>query len=244
MTWTQVLSSGTPRTLAVLGAMTVAPAFGFANDSTPDFQYDPVEHWAARVLLWVLVASLIVVAYLIIRARQGRMTGRRANSLLVVGVILLPSFSVATGLVLVFTRAERVEFCASCHGVMQDYVDDMSNSEGTGLAAIHFAEQYIPSNQCYECHTSFGLFGTVKAKVHGVEEVLRYYSGRYSKPLEMWQPYSNADCLKCHARSRTWLKVDAHTADDAKVDLFVDRVSCMDCHEPGHRVAALWETAS
>jgi len=215
------------------------PAAAVAAESPRDFQYDPVEHWAATVLLWVLLASIVVATYLIIRAGRGRLTGVRANGLLVIGAILLPSFSVAVGMVLVFARAEKVDFCASCHGVMQDYVDDMKNDQGTGLAATHFAERYIPSNQCYECHTSFGLFGTFKAKMHGVEQVFRYYSGRYSDQVSMWQPYSNADCLKCHARSRTWLTVDAHTEDGAKDELFEDRVSCMECHEPGHVVNAL-----
>jgi hypothetical protein len=163
---------------------------------------------------------------------------------LVVGAVLLPSFAVATGMVLVFARAERVEFCATCHGAMQDYVDDMIDPRGTGLAATHYAERHIPANQCYECHTSFGLFGTVKAKVHGVEQVLRYYSGRYDKPVEMWQPYSNGDCLKCHAGSRSWLAVTAHVSDGAKRDLFEDRVSCMECHASGHRLAARSEAIS
>jgi cytochrome c nitrite reductase small subunit len=137
---------------------------------------------------------------------------------------------------LVFVRAGSVEFCASCHLVMQPYVEDMRNPEGTGVAAVHFANQYIPGDQCYECHTSYGLFGTVEAKLHGIGEVVRYYTRTYREPIEMWQPYSNRDCLKCHAGSRKWLAVDAHTDDDMQGRLFADHTSCMSCHDPGHNV--------
>jgi len=119
---------------------------------------------------------------------------------------------------------------------MQPYADDMSRPDGTDLAAVHFVNRYIPTNQCYECHTRYGLFGTVKAKIRGMGEVFRYYSGTYDLPIEMWEPYSNGDCLKCHGESRKWLAVEPHTAGDTAAQLFEDRLSCMTCHEPGHRV--------
>jgi nitrate/TMAO reductase-like tetraheme cytochrome c subunit len=119
---------------------------------------------------------------------------------------------------------------------MQAYADDMNDPEGTGIAAVHFANQYIPGNQCYECHTSYGLFGTVEAKLHGIGEVYRYYTQTYNQPIEMWRPYSNSDCLKCHANSRKWLSLDAHTDEDMQEQLFDDRTSCMSCHDPGHNV--------
>ena len=150
--------------------------------------------------------------------------------------MILPSFSVATGMLLVFIRAGSVEFCASCHHVMQAYADDMTDPEGSGIAAVHFANRYIPGNQCYECHTSYGLFGTFEAKLHGIGEVYRYYTKTYNQPIEMWRPYSNRDCLKCHANSKKWLSLDAHSGGDTRAQLFDDRTSCMSCHEPGHRV--------
>ena len=48
---------------------------------------------------------------------------------------------------------------------MQVYVDDMLDSESESLAAVHYKNRYIPSNQCYDCHTSYGMFGTVEAKM-------------------------------------------------------------------------------
>jgi nitrate/TMAO reductase-like tetraheme cytochrome c subunit len=207
-----------------------------AADPAADFRFDPVEHWAARILTWALVAGAVLAAYALIAAIRDELKGVAGRSIMAVGVVILPSFSVTTGMLLVFVRAGSVEFCASCHHVMQDYEDDMKNPEGTGLAAVHYANQYIPGDQCYECHTSYGLFGSFEAKIHGIGEVYRYYTRTYDLPVEMWHPYSNRDCLKCHAGSRKWLTVDAHTDEDTQDRLFDDRTSCMSCHESAHNV--------
>jgi len=219
--------------LIALFGVTSAPLF--AEETVPDFQFDPVEYWAARILIWIVFLSLGVVGYALFKASRRQLTGVAGKGVLLVGVILLPSFSVATGMLLVFSRAERVEFCGSCHHAMATFVDDMTDPRSGGLAALHYRERYIPSNQCYECHTSYGLFGNAAAKFHGVGEVLRYYTGNYRSEITMWKPYRNGDCLKCHARSMTWLSVQAHTSEDAKLDMFEDRISCMDCHDSGHQ---------
>jgi nitrate/TMAO reductase-like tetraheme cytochrome c subunit len=215
----------------------------FARGPDPDFQHDPVEYWAARILAWVLSLAVILVAYTLVKAVRGRLVGVSGKALMLIAVVVLPSFSVTTGMLLVFTRAERVEFCASCHHVMQAFADDMTNPDGTGLAAIHFVNRYIPNNQCYECHTSYGLFGTVEAKIHGIGEVAKYYTGSYDLPVAMWQPYPNADCLKCHAESNKWLSVDAHTDEDTEQELFADLTSCMSCHDSAHQVEKSTEMA-
>lgn len=224
---------GAAATLALV--TTTAPAQEVR--AVANFQFDPVEFWAARILTWVALLTLAVIGYTLFRASKGRLTGPTGKALLLSGVVLLPSFSVGTGLLLVFARAERVEFCGSCHGAMADFVADMENTQGSGLAAVHYVNQYIPNHQCYQCHTSYGLFGTMEAKIHGVGQVLRYYSGSFEAPAVMWRPYPNADCLKCHARSRKWLAEPAHTDEAMKSDLFSDMISCMECHESGHEVS-------
>jgi hypothetical protein len=225
-----------PRRWAWAAVILAALARRAAAETLPDFQFDPVEHWAARILVWVLLVSLAAVGYILIRSLRGRLDGIAGKGLLIAGVVLLPSFSVATGMLLVFARAERVEFCGSCHKIMADYVADMTNPSGEGLAALHFKYQYIESNQCYECHTSYGLFGTLEAKMHGVGEVLRYYTGSYDLPLSMWNPYPNGDCLKCHARSSKWLAQEEHDRGEAKREMFDGTTSCMSCHDAAHNV--------
>ena len=208
-----------------------------AQETIPNFHFDPVEHWAARILTWSLLLSMLVVCYAMVRVYRGHTRGFVSRGLLVAGVILLPAFSVSTGMLLVFPRAERVEFCGSCHLALGPYVADMVDEENGGLAAVHYRYQYIASDQCYECHTSYGLFGTFAAKVSGVGQVLRYYTGAYESPLVLREPYSNADCLKCHAQSVKWLSRGEHTMEGIRQALYADEVSCMDCHARGHATA-------
>ena len=234
---------GTWRPTLAAALLVAHPDFLHAASPSPDFQHDPVEYWAARILAWALTLAVILVAYTLVKAVRGQLVGISGKALMLTGVVLLPAFSVTTGMLLVFTRAERVEFCASCHHVMQAYADDLTNPDGTGLAAIHFVNRFIPTNQCYECHTSYGLFGTAEAKIHGVGEVLKYYSGTYELPLAMWKPYPNADCLKCHAESNLWLAVDAHTYEKTEEELFANQISCMECHGSAHEVRKPTEMA-
>jgi nitrate/TMAO reductase-like tetraheme cytochrome c subunit len=207
------------------------------SQSMPNFQYDPVEYWASRILAWGLVVAILVVLYAAVKVYRGQMQGFAAKGLLFAGIVLLPIFTVSTGMLLVFVRAERVEFCGSCHHALESFVDDMRNPQSEGLAAVHFKNRYIASNQCYECHTSYGLFGTFQAKLAGIAQVSRYYTRTYEVPLKMLKPYSNEDCLKCHAASMKWLSHQVHTPAGMGEALFDDDVSCMDCHGTAHHVA-------
>jgi cytochrome c nitrite reductase small subunit len=205
-----------------------------AGVALPDFHADPVEAWASRIMTWALVVAVVLVAFSAWRVLRGRVGGTVTTGALIASIVLLPVFSVSTGMLLVFVRAERVEFCGSCHRALQPYVDDMKDPDGGGLAAIHFRYQYISDNQCYECHTSYGLFGTVMAKANGIRQVLRYYTGDYQLPLEMWKPYSNRECLKCHALSERWRNMEEHVGPERIQALLADEISCMECHAEGH----------
>lgn len=229
----------TGRFLPLAATGVLVPATVRAFDASAGFQQDPVELWTARSLTWVLVAAIVLVLFSLVGAVRTSGGRRPSKVVMLIAIVLLPSFCVASGMLLVFMRAERVEFCASCHLVMSDYAADMTDPDGTGLAAVHYANRYIPSNQCYDCHTSYGLFGTVEAKLNGIAEVFRYYSGSYRRPIVMWRPYSNADCLKCHAESKKWRLVNAHVEGETRQRLFNDRTSCMDCHVEAHLVGSV-----
>ena len=206
-----------------------------------DFQHDPVEEGLASFLTIVLVVAVATVLYSLIRYR-GRLTGRLAWALLIAGVGVLPLLSVSFGNLLVFERAEKVEFCASCHLTMQVYVDDMVDPESESLAAVHYKNRYIPSKQCYDCHTSYGMFGTVEAKMAGTIDTYKYYTGTYTFPIKMRHPYSNGDCLKCHAESVKWKGQEMHVEN--REGLFADEMSCLECHDPmGHPAHILPEQA-
>lgn len=207
-------------------------AYGQIDESS--FADDPAEYYGARFVSTLLVTGVALLLYSLIRYR-GRVQSPLAWGLLIGGVLVVPSISTMFGTLLVFERAERVEFCGSCHEAMQIYVDDMRNPDSQSLAAVHYRNRYIPRNQCYTCHTSFGLFGTIQAKVAGVVDVHKYYTHTFQHPIEMRAPYGNDDCLKCHSGAVRWSANHA----DIKESILSGQIVCLDCHGTEHKAHAI-----
>lgn len=211
------------------------PLVAQAQQEAARFQQDPVEHVAVRLVagLAILGIALVVVSLL---KYKGAAAGYGSWILLIAGAVGSPLLVTGVGTILVFQRAERVEFCASCHLTMQPFIDDMENPRSNSLAALHYTNRYIPDNQCYECHTSYGLFGTVQAKKEGLNDVYRYYTRTFHLPIRLRHPYLIDDCLKCHAGSVKWNE----DHQDYKEALFSGEATCMQCHadsHPAHNVA-------
>src|SRR2546425_4068454 len=102
------------RVLFFLFSCFAVPA-AYAQD--PNFQYDPIEHYTGRFLTTILILGLAITAYSILRYR-GRITGIASWMFLAVGIVVVPSVSVLLGTLLALERAERVDFCGSCHLTM------------------------------------------------------------------------------------------------------------------------------
>jgi hypothetical protein len=213
------------RALLIFGLLSATPAYA----QETQFQRDPVEHLTATVLIILSVTGIALILYSLIRYR-GRVAGPASMGILIVGLGVFPIVTGMVGTVLVFERAEHVEFCASCHLTMQTYVDDLRNPQSSSLAALHYKNQYIPTNQCYQCHTSYGMHGTVEAKMSGMIDTFKYFTRTYKLPVKMREPYKNDDCLKCHATSAKWLPLHG----DFKEVLFSGDMKCMDCHGNEH----------
>jgi cytochrome c nitrite reductase small subunit len=222
------------RVLALTGFV-LFPFVARAQQDAQRFQQDPVEHLAARLVVALAFVGILVAIYSLMKY-QGAVLGPVSWGLLFVGAVATPLLITGVGTILVFEKAERVEFCASCHLTMKSFVDDMKNPQSASLAALHYKNRYIPDNQCYNCHTSYGIFGTVEAKKEGLTDVYKYYTRTFHLPLKMRHPYPNHDCLKCHAGSAKWLA----SHEDYKDALFSGQATCMQCHadsNPAHNIA-------
>jgi cytochrome c nitrite reductase small subunit len=219
--------------LAFLAGVLV-PVVARAQAQVAEFHRDPVDEYGSRFLTIVILIGIAIVLYSLIRYR-GRVAGPLSWGLLIVGVGIIPALTSGFGTVLVFERAEHVSFCLSCHLTMQPFVEDMRNPKSDSLAALHYKNRYIPDDQCYVCHTSYGMFGTVKAKQSGMMDVYKYFTRTYHKPIKLREPYPNTDCLKCHADSVKWQSDHA----DYKQAIFAGQMKCLDCHgmdHPAHNV--------
>ena len=110
----------------VLTAGVFLPLAAQAQDEGARFQQDPVEQVAVRLLVALAIIGILVVIYSLIRYR-GSAVGPASWGVLLAGAVALPLLITGVGTILVFQRAERVEFCASCHLTMKPFVDDLKN---------------------------------------------------------------------------------------------------------------------
>jgi nitrate/TMAO reductase-like tetraheme cytochrome c subunit len=147
------------------------------------------------------------------------------------GLIVAPAGLVAVANYNVFERATTVEGCASCH-IMRPMVNDMRDPHSDTLAARHFRNKWIAQDQCYHCHTDYGLSGTLSAKAEGYRDLVRYVTGTYNEPIRLRGHYLNGICLNCHDGTARFDAVPSHqTVGDR---LRRDAMDCLNCHGLAH----------
>jgi nitrate/TMAO reductase-like tetraheme cytochrome c subunit len=151
---------------------------------------------------------------------------------LFVGVGLVPSMVAFLSFAHGLEASATVGSCGSCH-VMTSFVEDLRNVKSDTLAATHFKNRYIRENQCYMCHSDYGLAGTLKAKLAGLGHVWRYTTDSYTLPIKIAAPYSNVRCLDCHGASQKFVHSQGHSREDMP-KLMTGETSCLDCHGPAH----------
>jgi cytochrome c nitrite reductase small subunit len=151
------------------------------------------------------------------------------------GLIVAPAGVVAVANYNVFGRANKVEGCASCH-IMRPLVNDMRDPHSDTLAARHFRNKWIAEDQCYHCHTDYGLAGTLSAKAEGYRHLARYVTGTYHEPVRLRGHYLNGICLDCHEGTAKFDAVPSHqTVGDR---LRRDAMDCLNCHGLVHPTPA------
>jgi cytochrome c nitrite reductase small subunit len=199
----------------------------------------PLPHgWIGTTSEWVrgfgiafALLNLVLLAFTWRSLRAGTITGTTRGWLFVsVGLVpvMVAFFSFAHGL----EASATVSACGSCH-VMTPFVRDLHDLKSDTLAAKHFKNRYIREDQCYTCHSDYGLGGTIKAKMAGLGHVWRNTVGRYEIPIKIAEPYPNTRCLGCHAESQKFLNAAGHPK--AELHNLVDgAVSCIACHGPAH----------
>jgi len=202
----------------------------------PAFQRDPVDQYISRFLTAVTLLGVGLVFWSLFRYR-GRDVGAVSWAFLITGTVIFPMMLAGVGTLLALERVRTVPLCGSCHLTMKSYVDDMMNPKSNSLAAVHYTNRYIAENQCYECHTSYGMLGTLQSKKQGVIDVYKYYTHTFQLPLQLRQPYRDSDCLKCHAGATKWIA--AH--EETQQRILAGKLTCMQCHaetHPAHTLVA------
>ena len=148
--------------------------------------------------------------------------------LLVFGALVVtPAAVVVVANYHTFVGVHEVEACNRCH-VMRPMVVDMMDPKSDALAARHFKNRWIPKDQCYACHSDYGLSGDLAAKMEGFRHLARYTTRTYTEPIQYHAVFNNNNCMNCHANMPAFEAVPWHHT--VKVSLGKNETSCLSCH--------------
>ncbi|MEE8368755.1 MAG: NapC/NirT family cytochrome c [Thermoanaerobaculia bacterium] len=188
-------------------------------------------------LVAVVLATIALVG--ILAFRPSLTVPRRGKILAFLAFFILPIILMAVGTSDHLEHSKSTEFCLSCH-VMEPYGESLYIDSGEYLPASHFQNNRIPSDKaCFTCHTTYTMYGDLKAKIQGLRHVLVNYLGEIPDELELYLPYSNRECLHCHGSARSFLEGEFHI--DMLAELESNELSCLECHEFVHDIAGLGE---
>jgi len=194
------------------------------------------------LIIAVVLLSVALIGALVARPSITNTRGGKIMAFLV--LFLLPILCFGMGVSSELERSRSTQFCLSCH-IMEPYGQSLHVDDPTYLAAAHFQNHRVLANQaCYTCHTNYAMFGSLKAKLHGLRHVYIYYLGSPPAPekIKLYEPYNNRECLHCHLGARSFEQGAVHSADPGLLPAVkANKVSCISsrCHETVHKVATL-----
>lgn len=200
-------------------------------------------------MTWICVAlGVLGLALLLLITRSHGLRGAPGWRLLAFAAFFaVPVLFLVSSLQADFHHMKTVEFCGSCH-VMERYVKSLSYDDDEPLSSVHVRNNFVSQKTpCYSCHVSYAMFGGVKAKFNGIHHVIANLQGKGRGKIELYEPYSNDNCLHCHATSQRFAGVEDHQAEPN----FMTRVqsgalSCVQsgCHDEGHYWDGKYDDAS
>jgi cytochrome c-type protein NapC len=179
-----------------------------------------------------VVLLAIAVRPTILSTGGGRLFGLVALAALPIGVGML-------GVGEHVDKATSTEFCLSCHP-MEKHGKSLHVDDPTHLVGSHFINGRVPKERaCYSCHTSYTMFGDVKAKLRGLKHVYVQYLGTVPDKLALYEPYNNRECLHCHEGTRGFSDGTTHNDEGQIAKIRSNELSCVKsgCHATVHDVA-------
>jgi len=160
---------------------------------------DPIFLWAKRINLAAVLLAIAIVMY-VLGFLKRRADELRAKQFLFFGFCALPIPAMLLTGAIGLDQSKAVRFCAECHE-MAPFIQDMRNPRSKTLAAMHYKNRYIQRDHCWPCHTDYGVFGGVKAKLRGFRHLYKHSTRTYDLPICKPAPYQFSICLNCHADS-------------------------------------------
>jgi nitrate/TMAO reductase-like tetraheme cytochrome c subunit len=188
------------------------------------------------------LGSLLAVAsvLLIVLAVRPTLTRDRGGRILAfLGLLVLPSLALAIGFGEHVERSKRTDFCLSCH-IMEPYGKSLKIDDSEYVPASHVQNNRVNRDEaCFTCHTTYALYGDMKAKIGGLRHIAINYFGTKPDTIKLYEPYNNRECLHCHNGARSFESNDAHAETDTTMAAIkANRLSCLasGCHDLVHDV--------
>lgn len=189
----------------------------------------------AAILATLILLTAGIILWTLRQPTAGTTLGGRA--LIFVGFCALPLLLLAGGMSHHMEQAKTTDFCLSCH-IMEPYGESLRIDHGRFIPAVHFQNKQIPREQaCYSCHTNYTMFGGLEAKFRGAKHVWHNILGTAADPIKLYEPYSNRECLHCHAGARSYESHPEHTR--VKAEMASGARSCLMCHNLVHEADKL-----
>lgn len=224
------------KTRRLVSMLFLALAAGAVLADPREFGVPQPQGWIGTTSQWVqgvgILFALIdlVLLFIIWQGLRTKGVTTASKALLLGAILVVPLFVVFLATAHGMEESMKVEACGSCH-VMDGHLADMRDPKSDTLAAVHYKNRFIQENQCYTCHSDYGMGGTFRAKLEGMGHTTRNLFKAYELPLKIAHPYSNVRCLSCHGGSQKFV---ATHEKDMVPSLLLDKASCLDCHGPAH----------
>ncbi len=194
------------------------------------------------LLLALIAVAMVIVVWLVVRPSITR--SREGKMLAFVALFILPVLAASFGGANHLQRSKETQFCLSCH-VMEPYGRSLRVDDASYVPAAHYQNGRVPREAaCYTCHTDYTMYGPLRAKIRGLQHVYAQYIGGVSRPIKLYRPYNNRECLHCHAGARSFEEGAVHSASpEVMAEIKVNKLSCLSsgCHENVHNVEHLNE---
>lgn len=188
--------------------------------------------------MWIsILLAVLGVALLAASLAPGLRGAPGWRMLGILSFLVVPVIFAATTIEANFHDMKKVEFCGSCH-VMDRHVQSLTYDDDEPLASVHYRNNYVPrETACYSCHVSYAMFGGVQAKINGLHHVRAFLKDPKPRKIELYEAYSNDNCLHCHGSSQRFLEGESHVAEaDFVARVTSNQLSCLSsgCHDEAH----------
>ncbi|MBI4027281.1 MAG: NapC/NirT family cytochrome c [Verrucomicrobia bacterium] len=216
--------------------MSIAPLVAAAAE-TGAFERpeDVVLLWARRAGLVVMFISVTLTLFVLLLRRK-RLMESQSKWLLFLGLCVFPIPVVLLSSGVGMEESKSVKFCSSCHQPMGPFVNDMQNPASETLAAIHYKNSLIQHEQCWTCHSDYGISGTAKAKLTGLSHIAAVTLNTWTPPIKLPGAYPWRICLGCHGNSARFKAPRKEPAahEGLVAEVLKGGLACTDCHPSAH----------